>query len=270
MRIFGTSDLHTDFRENFELIKQLSEVEYQQDVLIVAGDIADQLDIIRETLSLLRSRFQRVFFMPGNHELWLRNGGTGDSIQKLNQILQLCDSIDVDTKPAKPGDNWIVPLFSWYEASFDTGDAEETQLAAWADFYFCKWPIEASNVASFFLKLNETRIRTYDAPVVSFSHFLPRPELLPPVEYLRFKGLPRVAGCNALDDQIRSIGSRTHLFGHSHIPCDKVIDGVRYLQHSLRYPKERKTESFPIKMILDESELPADEASSLAGSTAST
>lgn len=250
MRIFVTSDLHTDFRENRDLILRLSEVAYQKDTLIVAGDIADHLEVIKDTLSLLRARFERVFFMPGNHELWTRTDDDCDSLKKLRKIIELCDLLDVDTRPAKVHDTWIVPLFSWYDSIFDVeAEADAAELEAWADFYFCKWPDEVSDVAEFFLKLNETSIRAYDAKVISFSHFLPRRDLLPEVEYLRFKSLPKVAGCAALDEQIRSLRSSIHVFGHSHISCDRVIDGVRYVQHSLRYPKERTSVSFPIKMI---------------------
>ena len=249
MRIFVTSDLHADFKENQELLRRLSDVAYQQDALIVAGDVADQLEIIRDTLSLLRAKFQRVFFMPGNHELWVRTDDC-DSIQKLENILGTCDAIGVDTRPAKIADTWIVPLFSWYDAVFDVeADSDSSELQSWADFYFCKWPDELDDLSAFFLKMNESNIKSYDARVISFSHFLPRRDLLPTVEYLRFKSLPKVAGCAALDEQIRRLGSSIHVFGHSHITCDRVIDGVRYVQHSLQYPKERTTSRFPIKMI---------------------
>jgi predicted phosphodiesterase len=257
MRIFVTSDLHTDFKENRELIERLSGVAYQNDALIVAGDVADQLEIIRDTLKLLRAKFQRVFFMPGNHELWIRTDDC-DSIQKLQNIIALCDHLGVDTRPAKIFDTWIVPLFSWYDSIFDLdAESDATELQGWADFYFCKWPAEVSDVCAFFLKLNESNIKPYDARVISFSHFLPRRDLLPTVEYLRFKSLPKVAGCAVLDEQIRRLGSSIHVFGHSHISCDRVIDGVRYVQHSLQYPKERTASSFPIKMIWNTASVPA-------------
>jgi hypothetical protein len=75
------------------------------------------------------------------------------------------------------------------------------------------------------------------------------------VERLRFKGLPKVAGCAALDKQIRSLKSGVHVFGHSHISCDRVIDGVRYIQNPLRYPRERTTVDFPTKIIADSDRL---------------
>ena len=57
MRIFAISDLHTDFRENMWLVEQLSNVTYQRDILIAAGDISDKLDTLKTTLALLRAKF---------------------------------------------------------------------------------------------------------------------------------------------------------------------------------------------------------------------
>jgi hypothetical protein len=85
-----------------------------------------------------------------------------------------------------------------------------------------------------FLALNEPFVRRYDAPVVSFSHFVPRTELVPAVRWLRFKGLPLVAGSVEIDAQVRRLGAAVHVYGHTHIPGDRVVDGVRYVQNHLR------------------------------------
>jgi hypothetical protein len=54
MRIFAVSDLHMDFAENRRRLQQVSSTSYLQDVLIVAGDVADDLGIIDWTLRKLR------------------------------------------------------------------------------------------------------------------------------------------------------------------------------------------------------------------------
>lgn len=256
MRIFAISDLHTDFKENWLLVEQLPKSLYQNDVLIVAGDIADGNEIIKRTLSLLRSRFNMVFYTPGNHEMWVRNRGDGfDSIDKLNAILSLCDSLDVQTSPAPAGKFWIVPLFSWYDLEFASGDTDnqsddiDDQLEGWADFHFCKWPQEVQRLSEYFMNLNLPNIKRYDGPVISFSHFLPRIELLPAKEHLIFKGLPKVGGSRLLEKQIRELQSVAHVFGHSHINRDCVIDGVRYLQNALRYPRERPDNELLLKEL---------------------
>ena len=242
MRLFATSDLHTDYKENFRWLEELSDTEYRDDVLIVAGDISDRLEIIRETLLLLRSKFRQLLFTPGNHELWVR-GADINSIEKFELILNLCDELDVVTKPIRLKDIWVVPLFSWYDGVF------EPEMKAWADFYFCKWPADAAPLSDYFLRLNEPHLKPYDAPVITFSHFIPRSDLLPPKEYLRISWLGNVSVCAALDSQIRQLNSSTHICGHTHTTFDRVIDDVRYVQNAVRYPKERRTPSSPIKLI---------------------
>ena len=64
--------------------------------------------------------------------------------------------------------------------------------------------------------------------------------MLPAVEHLRFRGLPKVAGSPRLERQIRALGAQIHVFGHSHIARDVVLDGVRYVQQPLGYPRERR------------------------------
>src|SRR5687767_9394136 len=98
MRIFAVSDLRTDFAENRRRLQQVSPTSYSSDVLVVAGDIADDLSIIDWTLRKLRSQFGRVFYVPGNHELWVRDGEC-DSVEKFQQVIRLWDEIGIYTRP---------------------------------------------------------------------------------------------------------------------------------------------------------------------------
>lgn len=248
MRIYAISDLHTDFRENRAALERAGLEGHRDDVLIVAGDIADGEAVLRETLAWLTGRFREVFFVPGNHELWVR-GDERDSMQKFHAVLRLCDQAGVRTSPARIGGVWIVPLFSWYDEEFDVrGEGVHEELEAWSDRYFCRWPGSVLRVDEAFLEMNEPYVRRYDAPVITFSHFVPRPDLLPPVRYLRFKGLPLVAGSPGIEAQIRRIQPRVHVFGHTHIPEDQVIEGVRYVQHYFRRPAPGETAS-PLKLV---------------------
>lgn len=249
MRIFAVSDLHTDFTANWLGLQRVTSPEHLHDALVVAGDIADDLMIIEKTLRLLRANFGQVFYVPGNHELWVRKSSL-DSVEKFRQVLSLCEDLGICTKPARAGETWIVPLFSWYESGYDADNsADPTELEGWSDFYFCKWPPEISSVSAYFLELNEPNIRAYDGPVITFSHFLPHRDLLPPVSYLKFKGLPLVAGSVAIDAQIRRLNSDLHVFGHSHINFDREIDGVRYVHNAFGYPKLNGTANYRFLQI---------------------
>jgi calcineurin-like phosphoesterase family protein len=249
MRLFATSDLHTDYKENFRWLEEISDSDYRDDALIVAGDISDRPEVIRDTFQLLRSKFRHLLYTPGNHELWVRDAKY-DSIEKLQRVLQLCASLNVSTEPVRFEDFWVVPLFSWYDGVFEPEtDEEKPSRQAWADFHLCKWPANAYPLPDYFLRLNEPRLKIYDAPVITFSHFLPRAELLPPKEYLKISWLGSVSVCAALDKQIRKLRSTVHVCGHTHTKVDHVIDGVRYVQNAVRYPKERPAKSVPVKLI---------------------
>ena len=45
-------------------------------------------------------------------------------------------------------------------------------------------------------------------------------------------------------------GADVIVFGHSHIRVDETIEGVRYVQHSLAYPRERREPRPVLKQIV--------------------
>ena len=44
---------------------------FVRDTLIVAGDVSHSIDVVRETLQVLVAAFGSVWFVPGNHDLWV-------------------------------------------------------------------------------------------------------------------------------------------------------------------------------------------------------
>ncbi|CDJ63559.1 hypothetical protein, conserved [Eimeria necatrix] len=94
--------------------------DFTKDVLILAGDVHHELEGLKDSLELFCSVFGHVTFVPGNHELWVthkdRDMGIGDSLQKFDSILRLCESLGIHTKPFSPSKGVrLVPLFSWYD-----------------------------------------------------------------------------------------------------------------------------------------------------------
>lgn len=244
-RVFAISDLHVDFADNMQQMMSLSDHEYTDDVLLVAGDVSDRLSRLSQLLGSMKRKFHQVAFVPGNHELWLRDDDSDNSLEKFSRLLALCEQLGVHTEPFKVGHKnlavWVVPLYSWYR----TGDAdgyslvipkegERWERCLWRDKYRCSWPdslgADASGPADYFLALNNEKIeRCYDAPIISFSHFLPRKELIfeDPAMIKRFCeedaiipssardpapmfNFTRVAGCKKLDLQIRALGATLH------------------------------------------------------------
>ncbi|KAF8398640.1 hypothetical protein HHK36_014495 [Tetracentron sinense] len=80
--------------------------------------------------------------------------------------------------------------------------------------------------------------------LLPFSHAWQ--ELCPEKRMLFYPNLPKIIGSNFLEDRIRSIHGADgnayacHVFGHTHFCWDAVLDGIRYVQAPLAYPRERK------------------------------
>ncbi|XP_022137065.1 uncharacterized protein LOC111008628 isoform X1 [Momordica charantia] len=145
LRVFVLSDMHTDYAENMNWIKCLSSVNYRDDVLLIAGDVAETYTNFVSTMALLKDRFQRVFFVPGNHDLWCRREGGDclDSLEKMSKLLDACRGLGVDTNPAVLNELGIIPLFSWYHESFD----REVDIRTSA-FHLWRWCAKTSMLAS--------------------------------------------------------------------------------------------------------------------------
>lgn len=87
--MYVVSDLHTDYPENMSWLKSLSIDNDGQNVLLVAGDVAETYHNFLVTMSILRDKFDRVFFVPGNHDLWLRRDNIDYVSFKLNEQIFL-------------------------------------------------------------------------------------------------------------------------------------------------------------------------------------
>ncbi|CAN1342407.1 Probable WRKY transcription factor 21 [Linum perenne] len=101
---------------NMSWVECLSTNKHRNDVLIVAGDVAETYKNFYLTMALLKEKFEHVFFVPGNHDLWCRKEGEDylDSLEKLNKLLGACRGLGVETQPLVINGLGIIPLFSWY------------------------------------------------------------------------------------------------------------------------------------------------------------
>ncbi|KAJ8612533.1 hypothetical protein CTAYLR_003700 [Chrysophaeum taylorii] len=243
-RVWCASDLHVDCAANYERL--LSFEAHPEDALIVAGDVATSLDVLEDALSCLRRKFKEVFFVVGNHELWLGKSrpDVRTSIDKLFKIIDLCDDLGVRTDPAFVAPELlVVPLYSWYRR-FDGAD-HAGHLLEYFDVA-CKWPWPGGSLddrtADFFMALNEGTLkwvdenarRPDDATVLSFSHFVPKV----PVLFPGFVAFRHVMGCPELDAQIDRLDPRVHVFGHSHLNVDEILGSTRFVQHALGHPAD--------------------------------
>ncbi len=247
MRLFAVSDLHVDYEANAAWIEALSRQDYRDDVLIVAGDLSHQQARLLGALSALAERFHAVLFVPGNHDLWVHSRETVSSLERHDQLAKAVEQLGVHTTPFSHRDVTIVPLLSWYDFSF--GEPGPKLRKAWMDFRRCRWPQDwdSASISDHFLSLNphpdNVPTNVDERAFVTFSHFMPRADLLPDPAVMHSGYLLPILGSWALDRQLRSYDRHTtghhhHVYGHSHVNVDRTINGVRYVNNARGYPTE--------------------------------
>jgi hypothetical protein len=191
--------------------------------------------------------------------------GCHHSLEKLEQLFHICMEEDVRIGPVQIQNEeqslLVIPLLSWYHDSFDT----EPAIEGWggipqakrvvADYKKTKWPepLSTSNdsIAEFMDELNDVLFDWNDidvrsnSSILTYSHFLPRIDLLPEKRYLTLPTLHSCVGSTYLEQRLRCYNRRfsakthhLHAFGHSHLSWDQTINGVRYIHVPLAYPRE--------------------------------
>lgn len=253
--LFAVSDLHVDHRENRELVGRLRP-ESQGDWLIVCGDVADAIDQAEWALRLLRERFARVIWVPGNHELLTHRDDPSQlrGEERYRQLVEMCRGLDVDT-PEDPYPVWegvegpvlIAPLFLLYDYTFgsNVGATREEAMAraheagvVCVDEFLLHPDPYPSRQAWCEARVEETerRLGAADLPSVLVNHF---PLLVEPTRVLRHPEFAQWCGTTLTADWHRRFRATAVVYGHLHIPRTTWYDGVRFEEVSLGYPRER-------------------------------
>jgi predicted phosphodiesterase len=246
MRIFTVSDIHVDYEENDLWINSLSNIDYVNDTLILAGDISDSISLIGKCFEQLARKFKTVFYVPGNHDIWVRGASQTEvnSIDKFFQLLTIGRECGVVTEPKSLNNLRVIPLYSWYDLSF--GKLSDELLAKWMDFSHCRWPETLKTPTAqnrFFLQKNNLQETPVDQTVITFSHFLPRIDVMPGYIPHKFRDIYPVLGSPLLDQQIRALDSKIHIYGHSHVNRKLTLEGVQYINNAFGYPSETRISS---------------------------
>lgn len=260
MRLLAISDLHLASAHNRERLQELPA--FPDDWLIVAGDVAERLDLVDWAFGRLAERFARVVWVPGNHELWTvgRDGpDAARGVERYERLVALARRHGVVT-PEDPFPDWpgtlpdgvgrlvIAPLFLLYDYSFRPADVALADVVAWAD--------EAHNVCADEIhlspdpfssrldwcqaRLEETRHRLArdlpaDAHTILVNHWPLRRDLI------RIPRVPRFTpwcGTTATDDWHRRYRAHAVVSGHLHTRRTDLVDGTRFEEVSLGYPRQ--------------------------------
>jgi predicted phosphodiesterase len=263
VKLYAISDLHVGYEANRREWQTLRA--HPGDWLILGGDLGETEEHLRFTLELAVTRFAKVFWVPGNHELWTlpaRTSGDpgtwGDRLRGEARYLRwvaVCREYGVLT-PEDPFVVWpgegpattIAPLHVLYDYSFCPDGMTEEEALEWAraaglectdelllypDPYptrqaWCHARVEESEQR---LKAIPSEHRT-----VLINHFPMRKELA------RLPAIPRFSiwcGTRRTETWHQDYRARVVVSGHLHIRSTRWIDGVRFEEVSLGYPRQR-------------------------------
>jgi 3',5'-cyclic AMP phosphodiesterase CpdA len=255
-RLVAVSDLHVRHPENREVVEKLVPTS-AGDWLIVAGDVAEQVADVEWALRLLRERFARVLWVPGNHELWARTSDPAElrGERRYRMLVQTCRELDVLT-PEDPFPVWdgpggpvtVAPLFTLYDYSFlpaGTTTPAEGLAAAYAAGVVCTdeyllhpdpYPDRAAWCAARIAE-SERRLDACDPalPTVLINHW---PLTRHPTDVLYYPEFALWCGSTRTASWPVRYRATAVVYGHLHIPRVTWENGVRFVESSLGYPRE--------------------------------
>jgi 3',5'-cyclic AMP phosphodiesterase CpdA len=256
-RLRAVSDLHVGHRDNRTIAEGLRP-NHPGDWLIVAGDVAENVDDVVRTLGQLRERFVEVIWVPGNHELWTRSKDRVQlrGVARYEHLVAACRAVGVRT-PEDPWPVWtglggpvrVAPLFLLYDYTFTapgTSTKEESLAYAYRTGVVCtdeyllhpepygsreQWC--QARVASSAVRL--AAAADPELPYVLVNHW---PLVREPTLVLRYPEFAQWCGTELTADWHTRFPTAAVVYGHLHIPRSTVYDGVPFEEVSLGYPRE--------------------------------
>ncbi len=267
MKLYAISDLHVGYKINRQALEALPS--HSDDWLILAGDIGETQEHLHFTLNLLSKRFARLFWVPGNHDLWsTRNQQLGNDIdsdeerlhgeEKYQALVAICRQYGVMT-PEDPYTMWtgaggpalLVPLFVLYDYSFRPAHVTEEKAVAWAEetnvvcsdeYHLHPDPYPSRSAwCHERCRYSKQRLQEIPAgtPLILINHFPLRERLV------RLKRIPRFSlwcGTKLTDDWHTRFPASVVVYGHVHMRATDYQDHVRFEEVSLGYPPQWRQE----------------------------
>ncbi len=252
MKLYAISDLHLFSEINRQALTALPA--HPEDWLILGGDIGETEEHLHFALSILTRRFQRLVWVPGNHDLWTlpteRSRLRGEA--KYQWLVSICRDYGVLT-PEDPyvlwtGEGptcWLAPLFLLYDYSFRPDDIPLERAVEWA----AKSGVICADEALLYAEpyssrsawcaarclYTEERLKEVSpqAPLVLINHFPLRQDLV------RLWWIPRFSiwcGTRRTIDWHVRFPVSVVVYGHLHLRGTHFRDGVRFEEVSLGYP----------------------------------
>jgi hypothetical protein len=256
-RLLALSDLHVNRPINLDALDDLPD--FPGDELIVAGDVGDGPDDLAKAWTRLCPRFERLYWVPGNHELWAAPSDPLRGEARYQALVDVCRSFGVVTPEDPPvrfegdgGPAWVVPLFLLYDFTLRPPSVSVEGLRDWAreggirpvDDIRLRTDPHPSIVewADLLRARAEARLAAVptDIPKVVVTHFPLRPDLI------RLYRIPRFTpwcGTVHTADWHKRFQISVAVNGHLHMRATDWVDGTRFEEVALGYPRHWRAEA---------------------------
>jgi 3',5'-cyclic AMP phosphodiesterase CpdA len=254
MKVYAISDLHIANRVNFEALEALPK--HSNDWIILAGDIGELEEHLKAALIILRTRFKKIIWVPGNHDLWSLPPHPfqlkGEA--RYRRLVSICRDYGALT-PEDPyatldceGKTFrLVPMFLLYDYSFRPPEIPEENAVEWAaesgvvctdeELLFPDPYKSRSEWCAERCRYTEERLskESPDIPMVLINHFPLRREMS---EIMRFPRFSVWCGTQRSENWHTRFPVSVVVYGHMHMRGTQFRDGVRFEEVSLGYPRD--------------------------------
>jgi 3',5'-cyclic AMP phosphodiesterase CpdA len=275
MRIASVSDLHLEHPENREVfVEMVGHMRAEgADAVVVAGDVSHVDDHIARAIRALRVAFDRVAYLPGNHDLWTVPWVEGtDTWDRHDRHLK--ELVESEGGTYLPSENLVLGAVGlsgtcgWYDHGFLLPEVraqlspEDLQAKVWSPY---RWSdgrfvrfLDAAGQAMSDRQITDTMLESFEARlasleansgvrhVVAVTHHLAfaqavyRTGSLPWEFFNAFMGSPRLGEVIRRHTKVR-----VAVYGHTHVPGDQMVEGIRVVGTPLGNPRERTDPASP-------------------------
>lgn len=257
-RLWAIGDLHLSYKDNREALEKLQP--HPDDDLILCGDVGESIEHCRMAFGKAKQCFRNVYWVPGNHELYTlpsagAPGARGEA--KYHECVATAQQMGIVT-PEDEYTLWdgaggpclIAPIFTLYDYSFRPADVRLEDALAWAraadieatDEHLLHPDPYPSRIAWCHARIASTEQRLADAiaahpdvRIIIAGHWPLREELV------KLPAVPRFSlwcGTTKTHDWHLRFHAKVVVSGHLHIPRTDWVDGTRFEEVSLGYPRQ--------------------------------
>ncbi len=250
MKVGILSDLHIDLghRDPGAVTAALSGAAREQAVerLIIAGDVSNDYRLTLAALAAIeRDSGARVFFVPGNHDIWNENHPRLTSWEIYDALRAF--SGNLANGPQALGGDWVaVGDLGWYDHSFGGARYSPREFARmrigarlWQDKVKAAWGRATLEVHAFFYaRLAAQLAGLAGKRIVMVTHAVPIREFTVQPPDATWDYLNAFLGSARYGELAQRHGVAVAICGHVHYRREAVVDGTRFICRCLNYARE--------------------------------